>query len=171
MTDEQLEQLMDCYTLYLLRLAYLYVKDKKIAEDIVQETFIKFHTNYAEYDERGQVKAYLAKMTVNRCKDYLKSWHYKKVQLKEKIFEQHKIQLQDRLVQEEEKYELGQAILNLPIHYRELIHYYYYENLSIRDISSFLSIPENTIKTRLRKARALLKGALQQDSWEVLADE
>ena len=69
---------------HLLRLAYLYVKNRQTAEDIVQEVFIKF--SQRGYEERGQLRAYLSTLTINQSKDYLKSWHYKKLLLQEKYF-------------------------------------------------------------------------------------
>lgn len=69
---------------HLLRLAYFYVKNRQTAEDIVQEVFIKF--SQRGYEERGQLRAYLSTLTINQSKDYLKSWHYKKLLLQEKYF-------------------------------------------------------------------------------------
>lgn len=80
--DRQIDELVDQYAEHLLQLAYFYTKDRYSAEDIVQEVFMKFLE--ANYEERGTVRAYLSRMTINKSKDYLKSWAYKKVQLKEK---------------------------------------------------------------------------------------
>lgn len=75
--EQLLEEIMAQYTEVLFRIAYYYTKDVQVSEDIVQETFVKFY--YAtNYEERNELKAYLAKMTTNLCKDYLKSWAYKK---------------------------------------------------------------------------------------------
>ena len=82
----ELKELMFQYTEYLIRLAYYYVKDLQAAEDIVQEVFIKFYNNQSNYEERGELKAFLTKMTVNKSKDYLKSWAYRKIQLQNKLF-------------------------------------------------------------------------------------
>lgn len=49
---------MDQHKVPLIRLAYYYVKDLQVAEDIVQEVFIKFHEKYEQYEERGELKAY-----------------------------------------------------------------------------------------------------------------
>ena len=83
----ELKELMFQYTEYLIRLAYYYVKDLQAAEDIVQEVFIKFYDSQSNYEERGEVKAYLTKMTINKSKDYLKSWTYRKVKLQNKFFQ------------------------------------------------------------------------------------
>jgi len=83
----ELKELMFQHTEYLIRLAYYYVKDLQAAEDIVQEVFIKFYDSQSNYEERGEVKAFLTKMTANKSKDYLKSWMYRKVKLQNKLFQ------------------------------------------------------------------------------------
>src|SRR5690606_11083928 len=62
---KELQELMYQYTEFLIRLAYYYVKDLQAAEDIVQEVFIKFYNSPSDYEERGELKAFLTKMTVN----------------------------------------------------------------------------------------------------------
>lgn len=74
--DGMHEKMIDEHAEHLLRLAYFYVKNRHAAEDIVQEVFIKF--SQPNYEERGQLRAYLSTLTINKSKDYLKSWHYKK---------------------------------------------------------------------------------------------
>lgn len=74
-----LEKIIDEHVEHLLRLAYFYVKDRHMAEDIVQEVFISFSSQ--EYEERGLLRAYLTTLTINKSKDYLKSWHYKKIKV------------------------------------------------------------------------------------------
>ncbi|WP_339252547.1 sigma factor [Sporosarcina sp. FSL W8-0480] len=87
-TTNGLQDLMVHHTEFLIRLAYYYVKDLQAAEDIVQEVFIKIYNNQHNYEERGEVKAFLTKMTINKSKDHLKSWAYRKMQLVDKFFHQ-----------------------------------------------------------------------------------
>ncbi|MFJ8236073.1 sigma-70 family RNA polymerase sigma factor [Ureibacillus sp. NPDC094379] len=169
MIDRQIDELVDQYAEHLLQLAYFYTKDRYSAEDIVQEVFLKFLE--ANYEERGTVRAYLSRMTINKSKDYLKSWAYKKVQLKEKwSFEKSK-KKKDSLLVEDERHLIGQAILNLALEYREPIILYYFEEMSVAEVAAVLVIPENTVKTRMKRAREKLKPLLQEDEWEVLANE
>lgn len=160
---------MEEHAEHLLRLAYFYVKDRHVAEDIVQEVFIKFSSQM--YEERGLLRAYLSTVTINKSKDYLKSWHYKKIVLQEKLFPLRAKVHRDSLIEAEERSQIGAAILELPLQYREPILLYYFEELRIVEIASILDIPENTVKTRLRRAREALKPYLKQEEWEVLAHE
>ncbi|WP_409369251.1 sigma-70 family RNA polymerase sigma factor [Lysinibacillus sp. 38-6] len=166
--DGILEKIIDDHAEHLLRLAYFYVKNQHVAEDIVQEVFIKFSEH--AYEERGQLRAYLSTLTINKSKDYLKSWHYKKCLLQEKLFLTQAKKQRDALIEAEERSQIGAAILNLPLTYREPILLYYYEEMKIADIAQVLALPENTVKTRLKRAREALKPHLREE-WEVLLHE
>jgi len=167
--DGILEEMIEEHAAHLLRLAYFYVKNRQTAEDIVQEVFIKF--SQRGYEERGQLRAYLSTLTINQSKDYFKSWHYKKLLLQEKIFSVQGNKQRDELVAAEERSQIGAAILKLSLTYREPIILYYFEEMKIRDIAQLLGIAENTVKTRLRRAREALKPHLKQEEWEVLRHE
>src|SRR6476620_764695 len=75
--ERDLQQIMHEHKDYLLRLKILYVKDWPATEDIVQDVFISFYQKFEQFEERSSLKTYLTKITVNKCKDYLKSWRYR----------------------------------------------------------------------------------------------
>lgn len=169
-SEQRFQQIMQDHTEYLLRLAFLYLKDWPAAEDTVQEVFLKFYQTHEQFEERSSVKTYLAKMTINKCKDYLKSWRYRKHVLTNQ-FLHPVVKNRNRFVEEDERLELADAVLELSIHYREVIVHYYFEELSVIEVAEILSIPQNTVKTRLRKARSLLKEKIHPTEWEVLLHE
>jgi len=107
-------------------------------------------------------------MTINKCKDYLKSWAYRKITLQDKFFIKQKSTLQDTLIRQDEQALLDEAILRLPIKQREAIVYFYLEEMTIKEIAELLTIPEGTVKSRLKKGKELLKIDLQHIEWEVL---
>ncbi|WP_252503104.1 sigma-70 family RNA polymerase sigma factor [Sporosarcina sp. Marseille-Q4943] len=164
--EQLLEEIMDHYTDLLFRIAYYYTKDIQVSEDIVQDTFVKFYHS-SHYEEQGNIKAYLTKMTINRCKDYLRSWSYRKIIVKKKLTQKH-YSHKDLLIQSDETDLLDEAILSLPIKKREAIIYYYLENMSIKEIASLLSVSENTVKSRLRSGKESLRSSLEHIEWEVL---
>lgn len=170
LAEQQFQQVMQEHTDYLLKLAYLYVKDWPAAEDIVQDVFLSYYKKFEQFEERSSLKTYLAKITINKCKDYLRSWRYRK-QVLTNNFIIHAKKGRNRIIEVDEKLELANAVLHLPVRYREVIIYYYFEELSVLEISQLLSIPDNTVKTRLRKARSLLKVQLKENDWEVLIHE
>lgn len=166
-----LRELMLQYTEPLIRLAYGYVKDLQAAEDIVQEIFIKFYHQQNNYEERGEMKAYLTKMTVNKSKDYLKSWAYKKILLQNKFFPQEGKESKDELVRKDEQAIIGDAILSLPLKHREVLIHFYFNEWSISEMAHVLSLPESTVKTRLSRGRELLRRQLKEIEWEVFLNE
>ena len=169
MNSAELEHVMDTYGEHLLKMAYFYLRDRELAKDIVQEVFISFYEK-TNYQEQGKLRAYLTKLTVNRCKDHLRSWSFRHLKFNrewaETIHTEH-----DRLILQEEKSAIASTILALPIKYREIILFYYYEELTMREVAAFLDLSENTVKTRMTKARILLKDKLSADYWEVLSIE
>ncbi|MFJ7734673.1 sigma-70 family RNA polymerase sigma factor [Lysinibacillus sp. NPDC097231] len=167
----ELEEIMERHTERLIRLAFYYVRDLQSAEDIVQDVFIKFYDNQHNYEERGELKAYLSKLVINKSKDYLRSWTYRKIQVQQKIFAKKAIIRRDMLVQQDEQTLIENAILELPLKQREVIIHFYFEEMSVVDIAELLRIPVSTVKTRLRRGRELLKPKLQHIEWEVLLHE
>lgn len=169
MGENELEQIIDDYAEHLLKMAYFYVRNRETAKDIVQEVFITF-SEQTDYEEQGKLRAYLTKVTVNRCKDHLRSWSFRNLQLRkdwvESAYREH-----DVIILEEERSEIAVAVLELPVKYREIIIFYYYEELNMREIAQFLNLSENTVKTRMIKARKLLKDVLPSENWEVLSNE
>ncbi|MDM5248559.1 sigma-70 family RNA polymerase sigma factor [Lysinibacillus sp. G4S2] len=168
---KELEEIMQQHTERLIRLAFYYVKDLQSAEDIVQDVFIKFYDNQQNYEERGELRAYLSRLVINKSKDYLRSWTYRKIQVQQKIFAKQAIMKRDMLVQQDEQTLVENAILALPLKQREVLIYFYFEEMPVIEIAELLSIPESTVKTRLRRGRELLKPKLQHIEWEVLLHE
>ena len=130
--NDLLEEIMIEHGTDLVQLAFSYVKDKETAKDMVQNTFIKCYENldYFRYD--SSIKTWLYRITINQCKDHLRSWHYRKVQTKE-AFESALKSLfpltEDSVIQAAESEEMKDLIFSLPKNYREVIYLYYYKSL------------------------------------------
>ena len=74
----------------------------------------------------------------------------------------------DELVRKDEQTIIGEAILELPLKQREVLIYFYFHEMPISEVAKILSIPESTVKTRLRRGKELLKNKLKGIEWEVL---
>lgn len=163
--DSLLEKLMIDYGNELVRLAFSYVKDAEIAKDLVQNTFIKCYKNLETFRQDAQIKTWLYRITINECKDYLKSWHYKMVQVKGFIQETTRSILPSTEKAVLDKYnqeEIKDTVYSLPKVYREVVYLYYYESLTAEEISKVLDISVNTVKTRLRRAKQRLESILKE---------
>ena len=167
--DASFQEMIHEHNDYLLQLSYLYVKDWNAAEDIVQEVFIQYWMKSAQFRERSSLRTYLTRMTINRCKDYLKSWRYR-TQIVTNVFTEI-IRPKNQLILQDEQLIVAEAVLSLSIKFREVIILYYFKELTIVEIATLLHTSESTIKYRLKKAKGRLKEMLSAHQWEVLTNE
>lgn len=163
----EIDQIMNEHTGYLVRIAYLYVKNWSTAEDIVQEVFVTYFQKSDQFRNEASLKTYLTKITANRAKDYLRSWKHKKDVLFDTIFVSTK-GTDEILVEQERLAELEKNLFKLPLTYREPLILFYYDEQSIAEIASYLKLNENTVKTRLRRAKQQLKGFFEEEEKEVM---
>lgn len=161
--DERLEWLMTEYGQSITRLAFTYTKQKQLSEDIAQEVFIKCYEHLDEFRHESSYKTWLYRITVNLCKDKLKSWTFRNIVFTDlfstwtRTTESPEIKYIDI---ENNRY-ISEKIISLPIKYREVIILYYYEELSYNQISELLNLKLPTIKSRLHRARLLLKQKIE----------
>lgn len=161
--EETIEKLMTTYGQKVTRLAYTYVKDRGKAEDIAQEVFIKCITKLNQFRGDSALKTWIYRVTVNLCKDELKSWHSRNMTLTDNIgsvIKGKESSPESDTIQRFEQEQLGEAVLALPVKYREAIILYYYEDFSIAEIGRLTGIRQATVKTRLRRGRLLLEELL-----------
>jgi len=162
----EIDQIMNEHSRYLARIAYLYVKNWSTAEDVVQEVFVTYFQKSDQFRNEASLKTYLTKMTANRAKDYLRSWKYKKDVLFDTVLASVK-GTEEILLEQERLASLEKNLFQLPLKYREPIILFYYDEQSIAEIASYLQLNENTVKTRLRRAKQQLKGFFGDEDEEV----
>jgi len=158
------EDLIDQYGEGLMRLAFTYVKNRQVAEDVVQDVFMRAYEKRDDFKGHSSYKTYLYRMTINRCYDHLRSWSFKNVQISNKLslLFQSVPSTETISILQDEKNMLGKEVLSLPLKYREVLVLYYYKDLSVEEIASIFKCSANTIKTRLKRARDKLKVQLEQ---------
>jgi RNA polymerase sigma-70 factor (ECF subfamily) len=163
--EDLIDEIMNKYGQEVLQLVYSYVNNKEVAEDLTQDIFVKCYKSLHTYKGTSNLKTWLWRIAINHCKDYLKSWYNKKVIVTEDDFTymgSQKESVEQTVIQNAEDRELASAVMSLPIKYREVIYLFYYEELSIKEIATVIEVKENTIKTRLKKAKELLKKGLEE---------
>lgn len=163
----EIDQLIDEHSRYLIRIAYLYVKNWSTAEDIVQEVFVTYFQKSDQFRNEASLKTYLTKMTANRAKDHLRSWKHKKDVLFETISTSVK-GTEEVVLEQERLASLEKNLFQLPLKYREPLILFYYDEQSITEIATYLQLNENTVKTRLRRAKQQLKGFFEEEDGEVV---
>ena len=155
--NEFLEQTIEKYSNMVYRLAMARTRNIETSEDVYQEVFLRLARKMPEFESEEHKKAWLIRVTINCSKSILNS-----------SFMKHRADLDENLSFETpERHDIYYAVLNLPIKYRTVIHLYYYENYSIKEISKILKLNENTVKTRLSRARQKLeetvKGGIEDE--------
>lgn len=161
--DDVIDDLMNKHGTEILHLAYSYVRNKQTAEDLTQDIFLKCYERLDSFQGRSQVKTWLFRIAINHCKDYLRSWYYRKIQLTDLIADfgmSTDSSPEATMMKNDEKNKIHQAIFLLPIKYREIIFLYYFHELSQKEISEICKMNINTVKSRLTTARKLLKKKL-----------
>jgi RNA polymerase sigma-70 factor, ECF subfamily len=157
--DRLLEEAMNQYGNEIYYIVYSYVKDHSLAEDLTQEVFIKFYKKIDTFREDSTLKSWIISVAINHCKDYLRRWDTKMVNITNKINEMVKGKLgtpEQSLIIKEKNNELIQNVLSLPLKYREIIFLFYFEEMKLAEIADCLHLNISTVKTRLARGRNLL---------------
>ena len=158
-TKEDIEIIINLYGDSVFKLAFSIIKDYASAEDIAQNVFIKYMQEKKEFQDFEHKKAWLLRTTINECKIHLRYyWNAKRVEFP--------VELEDESNDTSWDTTLLDIVMSLPRKYREVIHLFYYEELSIKEIAEILGKNESTIKTNLRRGRQLLKVRLEESGYE-----
>ncbi len=160
MKDDEslLDEMMSLYGQDILQLVYSYVKDAVVAEDLTQEIFIKCYKALPTYNQQSNIRTWLWRIAINHCKDYRKSWYFRKVSTAEEEQEwTSSDNVEEEVIQQDEDRQLAVAVMELPIQYRELIYLHYFQEMKLKEISEITGVKLGTVKTRLRQAKRRLK--------------
>ena len=151
-SEEAVREAIDRYADMVKRICFIHLKNEADTEDIFQTVFLKYAMSEVEFASREHEKAWLIRVTINACKDLLKSF-----------FRRHTVPL-DAYVGElgaaQDHSEVLEAVLSLPEKYRRVVYLHYYEGYTAPEIAEILGIKENTVYTQLTRGRALLRDVL-----------
>ena len=151
--DRWLEQAVKTHGDSLLRMCFLYLHDRQLTEDAVQETFLRAYKAYDNFRGDSSEKTWLTRIAVNVCKSALR--RERPLPLSDAPEDSYEAQFRDDTVL--------QAVCALPQKLREVVLLYYYQELSTPEIAQMLHLPRNVITARLSRARAQLK--IQLKGW------
>lgn len=138
----------ESYGTMLFRIAMVQLGNKADAEEAVQETFVKLLYKAPVFHEPEHEKAWLIRVITNTTKNMRRSVWHRRVIPKEQIESYGQTQVDQDVI--------GQ-VLELPAKYRIVIHLYYYEDYSVRQIADVFRISDSAVKMRLQRGRQLLK--------------
>ncbi len=137
------------------RVAYTYLRNKADAEDVAQDTFLKFYLRQDPFPNDGVEKAWLIRVTINACHNLRRSvWFRNRTELPEEPAVEFSYPAENALYA---------AVFSLPDKYRVLVLLYYYEEYSVKEIAQITGRNPSTIQTQLARARKKLKIVLEQE--------
>jgi RNA polymerase sigma-70 factor (ECF subfamily) len=158
-----IESLIRQYGNDVLRTAYMYVKDIHTAEDIFQDVFIKVNQKLSTFEGNSSIKTWIIRITINTCKDYLKSaWNRRVVPMME--YQEDAIISEsdyDDVEKQDTKELIKKSVLSLPAKYKDVVLCVYFQDMTITEAAATLNIAEGTAKSRLSRARQKLKSVLE----------
>ena len=154
MTDQQFVPLAQRYMDTIFRVAYSYLRSQADADDVTQDVLIQLYKTETAFESDDHLKHWLIRVTVNRCKNIFRS-PWRKV---ENIADYEN----SLTFEAPEHRELFDAVMALDKRYRLPVLLYYYEGYSQKEIAGLLSLPEETVRTRLFRARGKLKATLTE---------
>ncbi|MBQ2828612.1 MAG: sigma-70 family RNA polymerase sigma factor [Clostridia bacterium] len=158
MTNDDFEKAVIRNNQRLFLIALSFTKSTHDAQDILQNVFLKLLKYSEEFTSDEHLDKWLTTVCVNESKNYIKS-----------LFKKHQ-SIDDCEIVSPDIFEnsmqsdLYNVVMSLPKKDRTVIHLFYYEDMSIKEISSILKSTESTVKTRLSRARKKLKEMLG-DEW------
>ncbi|MCR4745412.1 MAG: sigma-70 family RNA polymerase sigma factor [Lachnospiraceae bacterium] len=152
-----MEKAVRTYGDMVLRLAVVNTNNRSDAEDVFQEVFLKLLRYKESITSEEHLKAWLIRVTINQSHSHTTSFWNKFTGGFSNIDDLQDGSAINELFNKETVSDLTKAIMKIPLKYRRIIHLYYYEEFSIKEISEILGESENTIKTRLARGRKLLK--------------
>jgi len=152
-SEGEVTQAVEKYANMIQRICLCSLKNQSDTEDIFQNVFLKYMLHEGIFNDEEHEKAWLIRVTINACKDHLKS-----------LFRHRTIPLEALTEQAaefpEEHREVLEALLSLSAKYKDVLYLHYYEGYSASEISGILGKKENTIYSLLSRGRGLLKDKL-----------
>lgn len=155
-SEEEAARAIERYGDMVRRLCLVHLKNPADTEDIFQNVFLKYVLSPVVFESPEHEKAWLIRVTINACKDLVKSF-----------FRSRTVPLEELLDQpaplSEEHREVLEAVLALPRKYRDAVYLHYYEGYPAAEIGKLLGKNTNTVYTLLNRAREQLRETLGGD--------
>ena len=152
------DQAYEKYADRVFAAAFAVCRDRADADDVTQDTFMRYMTHERDFQSEEHVKAWLLRVAVNRARDLARSfWRKNRTPWEETMTQLPFAEPADS--------RLFAAVMALPERYRTAIHLFYYEDMSVAQIARLLGTREGTVKSRLSRGRRLLKNTLMEE-WD-----
>ena len=156
--DQTIEKLILLYQTPLLRLCYLQLRDRAMAEDAVQETFLKAYRGFDQFRGDSSETTWLTRIAVNTCRDMQRGGWFRHT---DRSVTPEMLPVAADTQPDMEDYDLSLAVMKLPRKLKEVILLYYYHDMGTEEIAGALGIAQSSVSNRLRRGREKLRGLLE----------
>ena len=164
--QEKLQEKIDSYSDMLFKIAYARMGNRADAEDVVQETFYQYFKSSKEFDDEEYEKAWLIRVTLNGCRKIWRNGFNRRrsddVDPKKEP-ETGDCSPEEVFLDKERARTVLEAVWRLPTAYREVIHLFYYEELSVKEIALIWERKISTVTSQLTRGRKMLKRSLKEE--------
>ena len=157
--EQEVNRVIEQYSDTVRRLCMIHLKNHADTEDIFQTVFLKYVLSSVSFENEEHEKAWFIRVTVNACKDLLKSFFRSRTVSFEEVLDQPAIMPPDNR-------EVLEAVLSLPAKYREVVYLHFYEDYTAPQIGRILGKNVNTVYTILTRAKQMLREKLGGDGYE-----
>ena len=158
-SEQEAKRVVELYADMVRRICLLHLKNHADTEDVLQEVFLKYILHSVAFESEEHEKAWFIRVTINACKDLLKSFFRTRTVPLEEVLEQPELLPPDHR-------EVLEAVISLPAKYRQVVYLHYYEDYTAPQISRILDKNVNTIYTLLTRSKQLLRERLGGDGYE-----
>lgn len=163
---EAVEQLMAAYGADVLRTAFFYLGDRGRAEDVSQEVFVRAYQGWSRFRGESAPRTWLVRITINLCRDRMRSRAARETPADPVSLDRARpLDLEEQAMARLERTAVLKEVLALPWPYQEALYLYYYLDLDVRETARATGVAEGTVRTRLHRARALLRERLERGGW------
>lgn len=155
--EETLTRLVTEYEVPLQRVCCLYLHDPALAEDAVQETFLKVYTSLGQFRGESGEKTWLMRIAVNVCRDMRRGRWFRHIdrRVTPDMLPEPLMQPDGRDV------DLTLTVMQLPDKLKEVVILYFYQSMSMSEIADALGLAQSSVSNRLMRARQKLRDALE----------
>ena len=151
------EKVLKKYAQTVTGVCIMRLKNYADVEDCFQNTFVKLYTSSKIFADEDHLKAWLIRIAINECTDLLR---------KSRWFAPFEDARKAKADFPEDSIDISWALLKTPQKYRVVLYLYYCEQYKVSEIADILKVNENTVKTRLKRGRVILKSIYGGDERE-----
>lgn len=150
--NDRIAAALQKYSDMVYRICFVYLGNRPEVDDVFQEVFFKLLQKQVSFTSMDHEKAWLIRVTINQCKDVVKGFWWKRIDLAENV---------ELPGYDPDERDILMEVLSLPQKYKDVIYLYYYQEYTVPQMVQILKRSENTIYSQLHRARELMRQKLE----------